>query len=205
MIHTFHQLPLELFYEIALHLPLTKDVLAFTLTNSRIRGALSTPALFKARLSLRGWDVSAWKDEDDAAKSLGDLNRWISIDHAYCRTSQLFEEAAVDGYFLITPESPTNEAVLWRSVLPGTDFGWDNRRSPDLRPVFDGDKTVVWLKKLSKVFPLFVTHHRAYNFNPFYNIHSKRIVVTSCRRGKHLADHRSKILGCTWCLCEGRR
>ncbi len=44
---TFGQLPLELFYQIALHLPLTKDVLAFSLTNSRIRKALSTPALFK--------------------------------------------------------------------------------------------------------------------------------------------------------------
>jgi hypothetical protein len=179
MIHTFHQLPLEIFYEIALHLPLTKHVLAFTLTNARIRRALLTPALFKARLSLRGWDVSAWKDEDDAVQSPGDLKHWMCIDHTYCRTAQLFEEAAVDRYFLITPKSPTDEAVLWRSA---SDPGQDNQSS-DLRPVFDGDKTVIWLKKLSKVFPLFVTHHRMYNFDSFYNIHPKPIPFSSCRRG----------------------
>ncbi len=71
----FDQLPPELFYQIALHLPRTKDVLDLSLTNSRIRGALSTPALFKARLALRGWDVSTWEDEDDAAHSPGDFER----------------------------------------------------------------------------------------------------------------------------------
>ena len=55
----FEQLPPEPFYQIALHLPLTNDVLALSLTNSHIRGALSTPALFEARLALRGWDVSS--------------------------------------------------------------------------------------------------------------------------------------------------
>ena len=150
-VFVFHQLPLELFYEIALHLPLTNDVLAFSLTNSRVRGALSTPALFKARLSLRGWDVSAWEDEDDIAQCPGDLMRWMCIDHTYCRTVQLFEEAAVDGYFHITPDGPTDE---------------DNP-SPTLCPVFDGDKAVIWLEKLSKVLPLFVTHHRLYIFNCF--------------------------------------
>ena len=91
----FDQLPPELFYQIALHLPRTKDVLALSLTNSRIRGALPTPALFKVRLALRGWEVSAWEDEDDAAHSLGDLELWMSIDHTYCRTVQLFDEATM--------------------------------------------------------------------------------------------------------------
>ena len=56
MMRVFHQLPPELFFEIALHLPLINDVLAFSLTNSRVRRALSTPILFKARLTLRRWD-----------------------------------------------------------------------------------------------------------------------------------------------------
>jgi hypothetical protein len=54
VIWAFEQLPPELFYQIALHLPLTNDVLALSLANSRIRGALPTPALFKVRLALRG-------------------------------------------------------------------------------------------------------------------------------------------------------
>jgi hypothetical protein len=145
-------LPLELFYEIALHLPLTNDVFTFSLTNSRVRGALSTPALFKARLALRGWDVSAWEDEDDIAQSPGDSMRWMCIDHTYCRTIQLFEEAAVDGYFYTTPHGPTDE---------------DNP-SPTLCPVFDEDKTTIWLEKLSRVLPLFVTHHRTNVFDCFF-------------------------------------
>ena len=100
------QLPPELFHQITLHLPLAKYVLALSLTNSRIRGALSTPALFKARLALRGWNVSAWEDEDDAAHSPGDFELWMSIDHTYCRTVQLFDEATMNGYFLIIPDNP---------------------------------------------------------------------------------------------------
>jgi len=156
---TFGQLPLELFYQIALHLPLTKDVLAFSLTNSRIREALSTPALFKGRLALQGWDVSAWEDEDAAAQSQGDLKRWMRIDHTYCRAAQLFDEATADGYFLTTSDSPidgqVDEDVLWSPAPP--DPG-----SPNPSRAFDGRKTVIWLKKLSRVLPLFVAHHRTY-------------------------------------------
>jgi hypothetical protein len=151
----FHRLPSELFFEIALHLPLTNDVLAFSLTTTRVRGALSTPALFKARLSLRGWDVSAWEDEDDIAQSPGDLMRWTCIDYTYCWIIQLFEEAAVDGYFPVTPNRPTRP----ESPDPG-----QGNPSPNLRPVFGGlgNKTAIWLEKLSKVLPLFVTHHRTH-------------------------------------------
>ncbi len=53
MMRSFDQLPPELVYQVALHLPLTNDVLALSLTNSRVRRALSTPALFKARLALQ--------------------------------------------------------------------------------------------------------------------------------------------------------
>ena len=112
----FHQYPLELFYEIALHLPLIKDVVAFSLTNSRIRGALSTPVLFKARLARRGWDVSAWEDEDDdAAQSPGDLMRWMCIDHTYHRTTRLFEEAVVDDQLHIIPNNATPKQISYHA------------------------------------------------------------------------------------------
>src|SRR5437868_5340251 len=103
--HAFKRIPPELFCQIALHLPLTRDVLAFRLTNTLIRDALSTPAIFKARLALRGWDVSAWKDEDDATQSPGNFERWTRIDHNFCRTAQLFDEATAESYFLGTPTS----------------------------------------------------------------------------------------------------
>jgi hypothetical protein len=56
----FDQLPPDLFYQIALHLPLTMDVLALTLTNSRIprsivdtsprQGSSSIPRVGRERL-----------------------------------------------------------------------------------------------------------------------------------------------------------
>ena len=139
--HAFRRIPPELFYQIALHLPLTRDVLAFRLTNSLIRDALSTSVLFKARLALRGWDVSAWNDEDDVARSAGDFERWARIDHNFCRTAQLFDEATVEDYFLMTatPSSFTGLSEVVISAL-----------------------AVTWLRKLSGVLPLFVTHHRTH-------------------------------------------
>ena len=104
--------------------------------------------------------MSAWEGEDDAAHSPGDFERWMSIDHTYCRTVQLFDEAIVDGHFLIIPDSPIDGDVL-RSTMPA-DTGQDNQR-PNSRAVFDGEKTVIWLEKLSRVLPLFVTHHRTYS------------------------------------------
>ena len=58
-----HAHGLELFYQFALHLPSTSDVLAFSLTHSRVRKVLSIPELFKERLLLQGWDVSAWLED----------------------------------------------------------------------------------------------------------------------------------------------
>jgi hypothetical protein len=166
-------LPLELFYQIALYLPSTKDVLTFALTHSRVRKALSTPALFKGRLALQGWDLSAWQNEDSNASASQsppeDLERWMRIDHIYCRTVQLFDEAAADNYF---SESP-----------PDVDFNFDAREpepeQPDPGPlvtpqfsdqspvpcnaVLNGQKAIVWLRKLSEVLPVFLTHHREFS------------------------------------------
>lgn len=168
----FHQLPPEIFYQIALHLHHTKDVLAFSLTNSCIRGALSTPALFKSRLELQGWDVSAWKEEDDAARSPGDVKRWMHIDHIYCRIAQLFDEATADSFFFTTfvpgPHNVSFKGVQWDQA--GCDPRLENG-SPDSRLVYDGKKSVSWLQKLSGVLPLFITHHRA-TF-PYSNVHLK--------------------------------
>jgi hypothetical protein len=81
--------------------------------------------------------VSASEDEDNAAHSMGDFELWMSIDHTYCRTVQLFDEATVDGYFLIIPDSPIDGDVLW-STTPA-DTGQDNQ-SPNSRAVFDGER-----------------------------------------------------------------
>ena len=153
----FHQLPPELFYQIALYPSLTKDVLAFSATNSCIRWALSTPALFKSRLALRDWDVSAWKEEDDALQSPGDLKRWMHIDHTYCTIAQLFDDAT-NRFFLTTFVSGPHR-------FPYKDVQWDEEQrlengSPGSRLVYDGRKSVKWLQRLSGLLPLFVTHHR---------------------------------------------
>ena len=107
--------PLELFYQFALHLPSTSDVLTFSLTSFRVREALSTPALFKERLALQGWDVSAWLEEDRNVPVLRspqeDLQRWMRIDHIYSKTVQLLDEAAADDYFG-TPESEQSNPEL---------------------------------------------------------------------------------------------
>jgi len=162
--HAFQRIPPEIFYQIALHLPLTKDVLAFRLTNTLIRDALSTPALFKARLALRGWDLSAWNDEDDTAQSPGDIGRWTRIDHNFCRTAQLFDEATAGGYFLMTAilDGPVHESVVVSgSAHPDPGSGQDDR-SLDPGQVPDEKMPVTWLRKLSGVLPLFVTHHRTH-------------------------------------------
>jgi hypothetical protein len=50
----------------------------------------------------------------------------------------------------IIPDNPIDEDVLW-STTPA-DTGQDNQ-SPNSRAVFDGEKTVIWLQKLSRVLP----------------------------------------------------
>ena len=170
-------LPLELFYKISLHLPSTSDVLTFTLTHSRIREVLSTPGLFKDRLALQGWDVSAWLGEDgNAAVSRspqGNLERWMHIDYIYCRTVQLFDEAAADDYF---SESPPDSDVdsdchVREPEFEQPDQGLFNdtvtpqfttHRTVPLTHSLDRQKTIVWLRKLSEVLPVFLTHHRAF-------------------------------------------
>jgi hypothetical protein len=160
----FQRICPELFYQIALHLPLTRDVLAFSLTNTLIRDALSTPALFKARLVLRGWDVTAWDDEDDAAQSPGDIKRWSRIDHSFCRTAQLFDEATSEGYFLmaIVSDGPVGDRVAVPGPAHPHSVSGQDGRSPDRGPILDERKAIIWLRKLSWVLPQFVTHHRTH-------------------------------------------
>jgi len=194
----FQRIPPELFYQIALHLPLTKDVLAFRLTNALIRDALSTPALFKARLALRGWDLSASDDKGDAAQSPGDFERWTRIDHSFCRTAQLFDEATAEGYFLTTTTSDS-------PAHPDPGSGQDDR-SPDPGQVPDEKMPVTWLRKLSWVLPLFVAHHRTHvqlllsAFSETYHL------FNLSRWRKHLVAHyRSKTSRCAPCLRDSRR
>ena len=167
-------LPLELFYQIALHLPSTSDVLTFALAHSRVRKVLSTPALFKERLALQGWDVSALLEEDSnvtVPQSLqGYMERWMHIDHVYCRTVQLFDEAAADSYFSENPQDVGSDRDAREPEPDQLDpepfdeiTSLHPFRLPALHdPSLLGRKTVVWLRKLSEVLPVFLTHHRAF-------------------------------------------
>jgi hypothetical protein len=142
-------LPQELFYQFALHLPSTKDVLTFALTHSCVRKTLLTPALFKERLALR-WDLSALKDAEDDSTAIQSpqryLERWMHIDYIYCRTIQLFDEAAVANYFS-KRHDPEPLDDIQGPVPP--------------KPLLDEQKAIVWLRKLSEVLPVVLTHHRA--------------------------------------------
>ncbi|KAI9454786.1 hypothetical protein BJY52DRAFT_707886 [Lactarius psammicola] len=140
--------PPEILCEIALHLPLTKDVISLSLTNHALRAALSTPALFKARLLLQKWDIDVWQDEDDKAQRPGDWKRWIRIDYIHSKTLQLFEEASTGGLSHPPVESPGEPSPNVRNVRnTRIHFG----------------KTVYWSQRLSKVFPMLITHHRVNN------------------------------------------
>ena len=80
--------------------------------------------------------MSAWNDEDDMAQSPGDFERWTRIDRIFCRTTQLFDEATAEGNFFMT--------------------------NPGANLVFDEEKVITWLRKLSVALPLFVTRHRTH-------------------------------------------
>ncbi|KAH9023696.1 hypothetical protein EDB85DRAFT_1990248, partial [Lactarius pseudohatsudake] len=127
-------LPPEILCEIALHLPLTEDVVSLTLTNHAVRAALSTPALFKARLLLQKWDIDAWQDEDDKAQRLGDWKRWMRIDFIHWRHP-------------LSPRPPSPDVQV--------------RNVRDTRIHFG--KTEDWSRRLSIVFPMLISHHRANN------------------------------------------
>ncbi|KAI0281731.1 hypothetical protein BC826DRAFT_1068007 [Russula brevipes] len=148
-------LPPELLCQIALHFPLTRDILTFSLIHPHVRQALLIPALFKARLAFQGWDVSAWQDQDDYAA----LGRWMRIDHIHCRTVQLFEDAAVD--------SSSSLPILKIPASKAEDVIWGlSRPDPGLYINPQGrDQMVNWLRKLSRVLPAFITHHRGDNIS----------------------------------------
>ena len=205
-------LPLELFYQIALHLPSTSDVLTFSLTSSRVREALSTPALFKERLAMQDWDVSAWLEEDRnlaiPRSPQEDLERWTHIDYIYFRTVQLFDEAAADDYFL---ESPPDVDVNSDTREPEPELASDvvtpqssDQSSVSRSPSFDKQKTILWLQKLNEVLPAFLTHHRAFPGALLCQVLLfKNLVFLLFRRRKHLANHRSKTSRRSLDSCEG--
>ena len=197
--------PLELFYQFALHLPSTSDVLTFSLTHSRIRKVLSTSALFKERLALQGWDVSAWLEEDSSAaiprSPQEDQERWMRIDHIYFRTVQLLDEAAADNYFS-SPESERLDPESYEDITLLDPFRIPAQTPPD--PLFLGRKTVVWLRKLSEVLPVFLTHHRTFLDVLFCGVLRFIVVVfRPFRWKKRLANHRSKAPQCSFDLCKG--
>ena len=184
-------LPSDIFYEIALHLPHTRDILSFALTSCSVRAALSTSALFKSRLSLQGWDVSGWQDEDDNAQSSGDWRRWMRIDYIYNKTLQLFEdsEAAVDHYFFRISESPVFCDTPW-AASPSRGVHVNPQNKTGSSPGLNAEKTRIWLRKLSEVLPMFV----AYRSAPLVSLHHKvltprRIAHPATRYKERFTDH----------------
>ncbi|KAI0246801.1 hypothetical protein BJV78DRAFT_1364611 [Lactifluus subvellereus] len=158
-------LPSDIFYEISLYLPHTRDILSLALTSCSVRAALSTSALFKSRLSLQGWDVSAWQDEDDhdSDQLSGDWKRWMRIDYTYNRTLQLLEEAAVDNYFFRLTESPIISDTTWVASPNRRVHANPQNTTPGSPPALDEEKTGIWLRKLSEVLPKFVAHRSTRN------------------------------------------
>jgi hypothetical protein len=157
-------LPLDFFYEIALHVPHTRDILALALTNRSIRSALLTSALFKSRLSLQGWDVSAWQDEDDNAQFSRDWKHWMRIDYGYNRTLQLFEEAATDDNLVQHHTYPSvGDTTSVEVPSPGIDA---QNTSTGPFPVLNEKAIRIWLQKLSEVLPMFISHHSASTIPP---------------------------------------
>jgi len=207
-------LPQELFYQFALHLPSTKDVLTLTLTHSCVRKTLLTPALFKERLALR-WDLSAWKDaKDDSAGAQSSpryLERWMRIDYIYCRTVQLFDEAAVDNYFSKRSLDGGTQGPVPEQLDPEPLDDIVTLHLPDQgpvprKPLLDEQKAFVWLRKLSEVLPVVLTHHRAFSgalLRPVLLFREKFCFFLALRWGKYPANHRSKVPRCPLDLREG--
>jgi hypothetical protein len=168
-------LPQEIFYQIALHIPSIRDILAFSLTNSRVRTTLLTPALFKNRLAQR-WDMSAWKDDEDDSTAVIQstpryLERWMRIEYIYGKVVELFDEATVDNYFAKSPlginvdgetQKPESEQLVPGSLDDVVTPQLPDRALVPPRPTLDEQKAIIWLRKLSKVLPVFLTHHRAF-------------------------------------------
>lgn len=154
-------LPLDCFYEIALHLTHTRDILALALTNRTIRAALLTSALFKSRLSLQGWDVSAWQHEDDKAQVSGNWKHWMRIDYGYNRTLQLFEEAVTDDNLIQLQKIPDLDDTTSMEV-PSLGMSTEPQdKTTSSSPVLNEKAIRNWLRKLSEVLPMVISHHSA--------------------------------------------
>ena len=121
--------PPEIIYEIALHLPHTEDVIALSRTNHAVRGALSTPVLFKARLILQGWDIDTWQDEDDKAQRSAHWKHWIRIDYIHSNALQLLEDASTGG--LSPPLVDSGPSSLTLKLL--TNWVKKKKKTPELR------------------------------------------------------------------------
>ncbi|KAI0043980.1 hypothetical protein FA95DRAFT_1597671 [Auriscalpium vulgare] len=157
----------DLFHEIALFLPTTRDVLALSLANSLVHSALASTSLFKRRVQLHGWDTETWEREDalsDGAGPLTRLQRWMRIDHIHTRTEQLFDSAMVDGYFDVIMR-PVSGAAIGHMLSSQVDsFTVDSEDFGDnVPPVFDLERAAGWLARASDVLPMIIVHNHSRN------------------------------------------
>jgi hypothetical protein len=86
----------------------------------------------------------------------------MRIDHVYCRTVQLFDEAAADNHFSERPFDVDSDGNPQELDQPDPEQFHDIAPfHPIITPalcLFLRRKTVLWLRKLSEVLPVFLTH-----------------------------------------------
>ncbi|KAI0043975.1 hypothetical protein FA95DRAFT_1562724, partial [Auriscalpium vulgare] len=160
----------DLFHEIALFLPTTRDVLALSLANSLVHSALASTSLFKRRVQLHGWDTETWEREDalsDGARPLTRLQRWMRIDHIHTCTEQLFDSAMVDGYFdvIMRPVPPYSDVEIGRMLRSQVNsFTVDCQVvGHHVPPVLDMERVAGWLARASEVLPLIIVRNHSRN------------------------------------------
>ncbi|KAJ7132084.1 hypothetical protein C8R44DRAFT_977758 [Mycena epipterygia] len=140
-------LPVDLLYNVGLHIPTTRDLFSLSLANQYSRNSLNVPILFKWRLENNGWDVALWEknytlENLDERKSEG--SQWFKIDYIHSCLEELFEHAITDDSTITLLPTAGNAG----SVNPSTN---------------QGDEILRWLEDLSRFLPAVLLHHTSRN------------------------------------------
>lgn len=156
-------LPCEILQKVALFLPRTADVFHLSLATRYLRASLTDPVLFKRRLSLEGWDVESWEEEDGdccESEATDDMqarsDRWMRIDHIHSRVQELFVEGSSSRAISPHVDPP---------ALDGQRSG--NNLNDFLRTIADErdgatelSQRILWLTNVARLLPAVIMHHR---------------------------------------------
>ncbi|KAF8266511.1 hypothetical protein EI94DRAFT_1732965 [Lactarius quietus] len=148
--------PPKILCEIALHLPLTEDVIALGLTSHAVHAALSTPAprhvcYCKDGIStygkMRTIRHNAWRIGSDGYESITSIARRYNFSKQPPRVAHLLQILNITTF-----------------ATHGDLIQYHFRSSYTLIFVFcpsiHFEKTEYWSQRLSKVFPVLIAHHR---------------------------------------------